>query len=211
MANGKKKHIAAIILAAGKGSRIGQPKWQLRYEGRTFLEVILAKLQECQCAAVMCVTAAEMAEDISLLIEKNRSKENFSATPIILAINPNPVDGMLSSVYYGLQSLPNYDGYLIFPVDHPFVETKTVQLLIDIFSGNGKCFDSASRTVIIPSYNEAGGHPIIVSSHIFTDLSPVLLHLRFKDFLLQFNYQRHKIAVEDSGILRNVNNLQDLK
>lgn len=200
MKNNKRFSIAAIILAAGRGKRIGQPKWKLRYHDRTFLDIILSKLQECRCVAISCVAAAEAVAEMDDIVKEAK-------VSAIITTNPNPDDGMLSSIYYGLKSLPGYDGYLIFPVDHPFVQIKTIQLLIDAFIKN---FVKDNNIIVAPCYKEHFGHPIIVAKTITKMLTPKFFKLRFSDFLHQQNYQRLQVLVEDGGVLQNINNVQDL-
>ena len=50
--------IAALILAAGKGSRIGKPKWQLTFNGQTFLEIIYTCLEKAGISQKICMVRA---------------------------------------------------------------------------------------------------------------------------------------------------------
>jgi CTP:molybdopterin cytidylyltransferase MocA len=106
--------LTAIILAAGKGSRIGAAKWQLLYQGKTFLDTIVTKLSACGILDILCVVQSTSIPDC------NRVK---------LIINPEPEQEMLSSIYYGVKGAPLSKAYLIFPVDFPLVSKETINSL----------------------------------------------------------------------------------
>lgn len=185
-------NISAIILAAGQGRRIGKPKWQLIHEGKNFLEIIVAKLLNCGIADIVCVQRGG-DKDIGLIGNKLK-----------IAINPRPEIGMISSLYYGLQTAGLKDGYLIFPVDHPFVSEATITKLCNIFEKQQNAF-------IFPSYLGASGHPIIIPSGVAKELEPKYFADNLRQFLHAQKCSVVKVDVDDQGVLKNINFREDLK
>lgn len=187
--------IAAIILAAGKGSRVGAPKWQLLHYGKTFLEIIVDNLFAANIDNIVCVARAD-----SIPPQNSR---------IQIAINPAPEQGMLSSVYYGIANASanhhsNIGGYLIAPVDHPFVQAKTLLQLRDVFAINPNC-------VIVPRHGERNGHPIIIPRHLVLQTAKeYFMEMSLRDFLLKQNAKIEYVSVSDVGVLQNINTAQDL-
>ena len=103
------KQIYAIIPAAGKGERFGEPKVDAALGDKTFVKTILDTLSNTPIAGVKIVRDIEttdMLESIKLGIE--------------LAKN----DGWVAL------------GWLIWPVDHPMISKKTVLSLINVFFQN---------------------------------------------------------------------------
>jgi CTP:molybdopterin cytidylyltransferase MocA len=184
--------VSAIILAAGKGERIGQPKWQLVYDGKSFLEIIVTKLVNCGFDDIVCVMSGEVV--LPSAISSNVS----------FAINPVPEEGMLSSVYCGIQAANLKDGCLLFPVDHPFVTEVTIKQLLD-------GFQNQPDAVICPAYQSKFGHPIIIPGQIAQKINLNYFAKGLSQFLREQNCNVIKIDVADEGILRNINFRKDMK
>jgi CTP:molybdopterin cytidylyltransferase MocA len=181
-------NLTAIILAAGQGKRIGQAKLGLLAGGETFLNKIVGKLIAVGIKDIVCVVRAN----------------NFPADPrITFTINPKPEHDMFSSIYCGIRERPTASGYMIFPVDHPFVAQDTLQKLQENFTTN-------SDQVICPEFKQRLGHPIIIPEHlakkiIFSDYIGGL-----RQFLLDQEVVICKVNVADENILRNINYESDL-
>lgn len=184
--------LVTLILAAGQGKRAGKPKWQLVYDGRNFLEIIISKLLKIEIGEI-CVVVREDS--------KPKSDPKFQ-----LVINPKPESGMISSVYYGVRAVKNSHpkGYLIFPVDHPFVAESTLRQLIEVFLSN-------LGAVVIPVYNNHSGHPIILPFEVATRITEGDYSGGLKQFILDQKVMIKKIEVDDPNILVNVNELSQLQ
>lgn len=184
------QNISALILAAGKGSRIGTPKFLLEYGGKTFIEHIYDNLVECNFAKILTVIRKEFNEWF---------EENFKGEYVI---NEIPEQGMLSSVILGINALKNNDGILIFPVDHPHVRIETIQELI-------KSFNLNPESVIKPVYKNSSGHPVIIPSSLYNeitsgksgDLNSVIRNSKINTI---------RLKTKDMGVLKNINTPEDL-
>jgi molybdenum cofactor cytidylyltransferase len=184
----KNINITALILAAGQGSRIGMPKWQLKFNGKSFLEIIKTKL-----------TASGV--DNTFCVYRENSKPTTSSLNYI--INKTPELGMFSSIYYGTEKIKEADGILIWPVDHPFVELETLSKLIDAFKLN-------SNSIVKPIYNNRGGHPIILPEKIFKKIKTTDYDGGLRQFLNGIKPEYFNVNTNDPNILRNVNTPKDL-
>ena len=91
------------------------------------------------------------------------------------------------------------DFYIIFPVDHPFVQSETLRLLLA---------EIATDTIIKPSYKGRSGHPIIIPSSL--DLSIDDDGEGLKGIMQKSALPIRYVEVEDIGILRNINRPDDL-
>jgi len=137
--------IAAILLAAGEGRRIGGPKALLRIEGETFLS---------RCARLLLRPGVER-----LIVVFGHEAERVCA----MAGVPNDAlrvtntayheGGMLSSILRGLDAAEALDAQaaLIHPVDHPLVGEATVEGVLAALR------DGA--IIAVPSYASRRGHP----------------------------------------------------
>jgi len=185
--------ITALILAAGYGMRIGKPKLMLEYRGDNFLSIILKNLKNPLIKKIFCITNKENIDWV---------KENFPNFPTIL--NPNPENGMLSSVFCGVNfSRQKSDGYLIIPVDHPFIKRETCDTLINEFQKN-------PDSIIKPSYNKKSGHPIIIPKRLIKDIPDSGINDGLNEIIKKSGINQIFIELNDEGILRNINYSRDL-
>jgi molybdenum cofactor cytidylyltransferase len=192
--------LTAIILAAGKGTRIGAPKWQLLYQGKTFLDNIIAKL------------LANNIIDIACVVNSASIPEAKYSANVRIVINTQSELGMFSSIICGVKAFPDSDGYLIFPVDHPGVTSATIAQLHEAFTLH-------HDKVILPIYQGKAGHPIIMGSSLdngqrvgcpLSRLDP-LASGNLKQFLLEQHAEFYRLPVDDAGILLNINTPKDLQ
>ena len=187
--NAEQLRIAALILAAGSGGRVGMPKWQLELEGKTFLDIICDKLASVQLKDVICV---------------KREQFEIKNPSLKYVINPNPKQGMISSVYYGLKTYPDYEAYLIWPVDHPFVEVSTI-------AGLKNMCESNKKKVIRPISNGITGHPIVMPNSLINYLQSPGYPGGLRQLIKDSKVEIFDLPVNDLGILKNVNVITDLE
>lgn len=184
--------VSAIIPAAGSGKRIGKPKLLLELGGKSFLKIISEKITASGIDNIVCV------------VDKNylsRAKEDVPGIEYV--INPNPEDGMLSSVYYGIKAVKNCEGVLINPVDHPMVELETYKILIGEFLLN-------KTEIIKPEYKGKSGHPVVIPLGLFGLVSQEVFCEGLNDIILKSGLKQKRIKVEDKYILKNINTKKDL-
>jgi len=184
-----KKKIGIIILAAGWGRRIGKSKALLKLDDKIYLNFIAEKF-------------AAIEQDKSIIAVINTEVKQYITShhlKIKYVVNSDPDKGMSSSVKLGLQSLPKHDYYMIYPVDHPNVSLKTIQILLGSLMQKEAYYQ--------PRFQNRNGHPIIIPQTIIFEIidkldSPLNTLLK--------NYRRVLVEVDDSEILRNINYPQDI-
>lgn len=181
--------VAAIILAAGKGTRIGGPKLNLPIGGTTFLSHIGRRLAAAGIDRVVAVVP---------VARRNESDGNAR-----LVANPHPERGMIYSVRLGVGAAGDADGYLVMPVDHPHVESKTYGDLL-------RAFDSKSKKVVRPEFEGRAGHPVIIPRVLAKKLPSEDIEGGLAAFIRGSGTDVVSIAVDDAGVLRNVNTPEDL-
>lgn len=131
--------IAGVLLAAGNGSRLGQPKALVEVGGRTLAERGIAMLKDAGADPVLIVTGAVQVE-----------------LPGVRAIvNPDWQTGMGSSVRAGLASLGTEDAAVIALADQPLVGVESVRRLIAAFH------DGA--TVAVAAYDGKPRNPVLIA------------------------------------------------
>ena len=113
--------IPAVILAAGKSTRMGRPKATLPLGGATFLGTIVRSFQEAGVDDVVVVLGYEAAS-----IEESLRQEGVTAR---LVVNEGYESGQLSSLLTGLRAVdrPGVRAILLSLVDVPLVSASTIR------------------------------------------------------------------------------------
>jgi CTP:molybdopterin cytidylyltransferase MocA len=142
--------VAGLLLAAGAGRRLGQPKALVSHRGRLFVDSAAGLLHAAGCAPVVVVLGAR-ADEV-------RARAELTDCQVV--DNPDWADGMGSSLRAGLAALAatsadRVDGVLVLPVDVPGV---TVEALARVLAAG-----TAGRHALVrASYAGAPGHPVLL-------------------------------------------------
>lgn len=146
-------NVAAVVLAAGRSSRIGEPKALLRMGGRSFVGRIVRTLASAGAHPILVVAAPDTAAAIGA-----------AAPEAQLAVNAQPQRGQLSSLQTGLSALPPTIAAVLFmPVDLPLVRRDTVAALIAEWR-------RAPAAVVRPVRAGRHGHPVLVDRRVMDAL-----------------------------------------
>ena len=146
--------VVAIILAAGRASRMGDFKPLLPFGGRTLIEHVTAGFREAGVGRIHVVTgyrAEALAPELQRLGLTEAHNGQFDR-------------GMFSSVQTGIASLPaDARACLIMPVDAPLLRVSTLVRIL------AAAADSAAA-VVYPNYRGERGHPPLIRRELFGEV-----------------------------------------
>ncbi len=112
--------VAAVVLAAGAGERIGRPKALLDWRGRPFVRHVAETALQAGCAPVIVVVGAETTA----------VREAVGGLPVQVVENPHWQAGQGTSVAAGAAALPPETGAALFLlVDQPHVPLSLLRAL----------------------------------------------------------------------------------
>ena len=135
--------VAAILLAAGRSSRMGAFKPLLPFGNKTVIECCIDYLRDGGVEEIV-VVLGHRADDI---------RQRVSG--VKFALNPDPDSPMGASIAAGVRELPETAGAtLIALVDHPAVPPTVVSTVLE-------SWESGAR-LVIPTWQGRGGHPVLV-------------------------------------------------
>ncbi len=115
---------AALVLAAGASTRLGQPKQTVRWRGETLLERAVRVAGVAGLAPVVVVLGASAA----------RISEGCDLRAAWVVVNPRWSEGMGSSVRAGMELVEGFgevDGVVLMTCDMPRVEAGHLRALVD--------------------------------------------------------------------------------
>jgi molybdenum cofactor cytidylyltransferase len=133
-----------VVLGAGRGSRMGGPKALLRFGELSFLAHVAAALRRPGVSEVVAVVGHEAERVIA---------ESGLAPDVHVARNPRYDEGMLSSIWCGLDAAQGLGAaaVLLHPVDHPLVSAATVDRVLHALAQGAR--------IAVPSHGGRRGHP----------------------------------------------------
>jgi len=191
--------ITGLVLAAGLSRRMGTNKLLLPFKERTVLAQIIAVLQ------------ASALDDIIIVIGHERDKiETASRRQITqrgglrFVHNPNYASGdMLSSIQAGLAAMQDdCSAALIVLGDQPQIERRVVEQVIAAHEPD---------TVIIPSFNRHGGHPILIDRACWPDILALPFGASLRDVWRAHPGWLRYIDVDTETILRDMDTPDDYR
>jgi molybdenum cofactor cytidylyltransferase len=178
--------ISAVILSAGESSRMGRPKALLPIGGQTFIERIVGALKQTAVGEVIVVlghNAVEMRQSIERL-------------PVEILLNPDYKLGQLSSLRVAIRHLEKTaecDGILVHLVDHPYIDPKLVENMIERFYASGKL-------IVVPRHKGKRGHPVIFSRELFAELLAAPIDQGAKAVVNAHRGETLEVESQDAGV-----------
>ncbi len=136
--------VAAIVLAAGEGRRLGGPKALVPLADATFGSLAASRFDRADVAARIVVLGAQA--------ERVAAEARF-APGVSLVVNRRWAEGMLTSVWAGLDAAERLgvDAVLLHPVDNPVVAAATVGAVLGALASGAR--------IAVPSHGGRRGHP----------------------------------------------------
>jgi molybdenum cofactor cytidylyltransferase len=178
--------IVAVVLSAGESSRMGRPKALLPIGNQNFIERIVAALKQSKAGRILVVlghNADEMRQQIEHL-------------GIDIVINPQYKKGQLSSLQSAIRSIEkddDCDGLLVHLVDHPYIDVRLVDLMIQRFY-------KTKRLIVVPRHHGKRGHPVIFSRELFGELLTAPIDEGAKAVVNAHRQETLEIEWQDEGI-----------
>lgn len=188
------KKYSAIILSAGKSSRMGVPKFSLLYdENNTFLEKLVNTYGDYGCeeiAVVLNDDSVRYLEKLNLKLPSN----------VKIVLNPHPEWERFYSLKIAAKSLAFPNPVFVSNIDNPFLNHDVLDSL---------ALQIERYDYLFPVYNGKGGHPFLISEKVTEDLkSESEDQIHIKEFLSR--YLKSAVEVDDEMVLVNINTKEDL-
>lgn len=190
--------LPAIILAAGRSTRMGSTKALLPVAGRPLVATIVRTLVAAGLSDIVVVTG-ETHEALAAALRAD-------APPVMptLVQNPAPARGQLSSLWTGMDVCvgPQTDGLLVTPVDVPLVSPDVVRTVVEAWR-------RTRAPIVRPAVGDRHGHPVVFDRAVFAELRAAPLDAGAKAVIRAHAADVLDVLVSDEGCLMDIDTPAD--
>lgn len=183
-------NIAAIVLAAGQSSRMGEVNKLLAHvQGKAMVRHAVDAALESDAASVVIVTGHDA----------DKVCDSLEELPVSIVHNEAYAQGMSTSLKRGLQALTGgVDGAVICLADMPGVNAGHLNSLIQAFDPD------AGRSVCVPVYKGRRGNPVLWSQSFFPEMMELTGDKGARELLQEHQHVVHEVEMPSDDVLRDI-------
>jgi len=187
--------IEAIVLAAGRGERLGTIKPLVSIEGEPALIRVIRTIRNAGVETII-VVLGHAAETVQAQVD---------LTDCRVVLNPRHETGIAGSLIRGVESVsPAAGGVLIFHADMPTVSEETIHAVIQRAKQGAR--------IAAPSHRGQRGFPVFLHRSCFQELLPTLVgDIGARRYIAQHPEDLVLVEVDDPGAIRDIDRPEDLR
>jgi len=187
--------IAAVVLAAGTSSRMGEPKPLVRLGDRRLLERVLESLRGSRVTDTVVVLGDSAAQVRSaVVLDGTRFVEN-----------PEFREGMGSSLRKGVAALaPGTSAFFVVLGDQPFVRSTTFDALIAVREATG-------ARIVIPTYHGVRGNPVLLDRSLGPEAEAISGDRGCRAIHQHHPEETVEVPVDDPGVLIDLDTPEEVE
>lgn len=189
---------AAVVLAAGRSSRMGGGinKLLAKVAGVPVIRRVVQAALASRARPVLVVTGHE----------RERVEAALDGLPVQFVHNEDYTSGMASSLRAGIAAVPkDVAGALVVLGDMPLVQSVLLDRLMDAYA------PQEGRLVVVPVAGSSRGHPVLWSRRYFEELMALEGDVGARHLLVQHQDAVGHIEVADQGAFMDVDTPEALE
>jgi molybdenum cofactor cytidylyltransferase len=191
------RNVAAIILAAGRSTRMGGPnKLLAELGGRPLVRIVTEQALASKAQGVIVVTGHQ-ADEV---------RKALRGLKVTFVHNPHFAEGLASSVKSGIVAVPaNADGAVICLGDMPLIEAHLIDRLIEAFAPD------RGNLIAVPVSDGRRGNPVLWSRRFFGELMTLEGDIGARHLIVRHGEAVAEVPVEGSGAFLDIDTPQALE
>ncbi len=188
--------IAALVLAAGRSSRMGTiNKLLVGVDGKPMVRHAVDAVRSAGLAPIVVVTGHQR-EPVAAAV---------AGLPVVLAHNPDFAQGLSTSLKAGIAALPaDIDAVLVSLGDMPQVAPADIERLIAAFN------PVEGRAIIVPTRNGKRGNPVLWAKRFFAEMAGIAGDVGARDLIAAHPEAVAEIEMTSDGVLTDIDTPQAL-
>jgi len=192
-----KRHVSAVVLAAGRSTRMGGPnKLLAELNGKKLVRIVTEQALASKAKEVIVVTGhqAELVENA------------LAGLKVTLVRNMDFAKGLASSVKAGISAVPKQaDGAVICLGDMPMISADLIDRLIETFAPD------RGNLIAVPVSNGRRGNPVLWSRRFFNELMTLDGDVGARHLIAKHNETVAEVPVEGDGAFLDIDTPQALE
>jgi len=192
----KGRRIAAVVLAAGRSTRMGAiNKLIAEIGGKPLVRIAVEQALASRARPVIVVTGHE----------RERVEAALNGLPVRLVHNPDYADGLGTSLKAGIAAVPeDADAAIVCLGDMPQVDSALIDKLIAAFD------PERGALVVVPSIDGRRGNPVVWSRRFFHDLMSINGDIGARHLIASYAEAVAEVPVAGEAALTDVDTPESL-
>jgi molybdenum cofactor cytidylyltransferase len=188
--------VAAIVLAAGRSTRMGGPnKLVAELAGKPLVRIAAEQALASRAKPVIVVTGHQ----------RDKVEAALAGLPVRLVHNPDFADGLGSSVKAGIAAAPaSVDGAIICLADMPQVDAALIDRLIAAFA------PERGALAVVPTIEGKRGNPVLWSRRFFPELMAIEGDVGARNLIARYGEAVIEVPVTGKGAFTDVDTQEAL-
>jgi molybdenum cofactor cytidylyltransferase len=190
------RRIAAVVLAAGRSTRMGGPNKMLaEIAGKPLVRIAVEQALASRAKPVIVVTGHQ----------RERVDAALADLPVRFVHNLNYAQGLGSSLRAGIEAVPaEADGAIVCLGDMPQVDAGLIDRLIDAFD------PEKGALVVMPTIEGMRGNPVLWSRRFFPDLMAIEGDVGARHLIGRYGEAVVELPVSGKGALVDIDTREAL-
>jgi molybdenum cofactor cytidylyltransferase len=191
------RNVAAIILAAGRSTRMGGPNKLLAELGGKPLVRIVAEQALASKAQGVIVVTGHQADEV---------RKALRGLKVTFVHNAEFAEGLASSVKAGIAAVPeNADGAVICLGDMPLIDAQLIDRLVEAFAPD------RGGLIVVPVSDGRRGNPVLWSRRFFSELMTLDGDIGARHLIAKHGEAVAEVPVEGRGAFLDIDTPQALE
>jgi CTP:molybdopterin cytidylyltransferase MocA len=186
-------NVDAVILAAGRSTRMEEPKPLLRVGEETFLERTIGMLKAGGCRYIVAVVNGEA----------DWAQRLADASGAAVVVNEESDSQQIESLRLGIRALPpDWDAVAVLPVDLPLIADETVKAVVDVARAE-------LPPLTLPFHNGVAGHPVVLGRQLEAEIFDNRWEEGIRSLIMTHARDLREVKVVDPAILIDIDSRED--
>jgi molybdenum cofactor cytidylyltransferase len=188
--------IAAVVLAAGRSTRMGANKLLADVRGEPMIRRSVEAIVAAKVAPVLVVTGHDA----------DKVRAALNGMNVRFVHNPDYAEGLSTSLIAGIRAVPpEADGAVICLGDMPLVEPRQIDKLVSAFN------PAEGRTICMPVHDGQRGNPVLWGRQHFDEMMTLTGDSGAKRLIDRHSDEIVEVPASSSGVLTDIDTPQALK
>jgi molybdenum cofactor cytidylyltransferase len=191
------RNVAAVILAAGRSTRMGGPnKLLAELGGKALVRIVTEQALASKAQSVIVVTGHQ-ADEVQAALQGLR---------VTFVRNPDFAQGLASSLKAGIAAVPDdADGAAICLGDMPLIDARLIDRLIEAFAPD------RGNLIVVPVSDTGRGNPVLWSRRFFQELLTLDGDIGARHLIARHSEAVAEVTVEGFGAFLDIDTPQALE